>query len=214
MKNKEEELDEFFSKGLAHYKETPSLKAWDAIEQELHQSTHKLSYWIAASVAVVLIVCTTVWYNVLDTSFNYEIASSALNVSRPQKEFIPVPLIIYTTTVVYVEKELQNHYTENQKEENSTPVVFPISASFDIKQISNSYAFYTKMPTNEPVKLVYNINEPITIIYKRGDPKYPKLAKAANFFKQVGEGNRPLIDFEKISAELLARRDNFNNSNK
>lgn len=215
MKLKEEPIDKLFSTGLANLNEAPSAEAWNSIESKLPKNNLK-NYWIAASIVAILMVSAIAWNNILSKSntFTYEMANSPIEATYPQIEQTQLPIIIHSTTIVYIEKQAKPNLNNNEESISNPKVSTVAKAAFDIAPLSNKYALDTQIGNASSVQLVYNENEPITIIYKKGDPKHPRLAKAASFLKQVGEGDRPLIDFEKISTGLIARRENFNNSNK
>ena len=216
MKNQDEQIDKLFQQGLGNYEETPSSSAWDSIDSQLPKRNTRSIYWVAASIVAVLLTSTIVWNSILEKSntFTYETANAEIKANFPQKEFIPLPILIHTNTVVYIEREVFIKATESPiqteliKANNAI-----INPSFDLKPISDYYALSSNISEAASVELVYAVNEPITIIYKKGDPKHPMLAKAANFFKEVGEGERPLKNIEKISTGVLARRETTNNSN-
>jgi hypothetical protein len=215
MKNQDEKIDRLFQSGLGNVEETPSSSTWNAIESQLPKKNNTNMYWIAASVAAVLIVSTIAWNSILErtSTFNYDTNNVSLNANYPQIEFTPLPILIHTTTIVYVDKEvMKGEVDTNPQLTKASTLSTGLSSAFDIKSVSDYYTLNTDIPTSQ-VELIYTVNEPITIIYKKGDPKHPKLAKAANFFKQVGDGERPLIDFEKISSSVIARRETNNNSN-
>lgn len=213
MTNQDKQIDKLFKTGLGNYEETPSSSAWNAINNQLPKKNNW--YWVAASVAILL-VSAIGWNTIINHSnpINYEISNTAIKANYPQKEFIPLPVIIQTKTIVYIEKQvlpepeinvplLHAQVTDNTK----------IKSAFDLKPISDYYALSSTLSESASVKLIYSESDPITIIYKKGNPKHPMLAKAASFFKEVGEGERPLIDFEKLSTNVLARRETNNNSN-
>jgi len=216
MKNQEEQIDKLFQNGLNNYEEIPSSSAWDSINSQLPKKNHRSVYWVAASVVAMLLTSTIVWNSILEksTAYTYEVANVEVKANYPQKEFAPLPFLIHTTTVVYIEREVFIQAIEPPIQTEATVAInADIKPSFDIKPISDYYALSSNISETASVELVYDENEPITIIYKKGDPKHPMLAKAANFFKEVGEGERPLIDFEKISTGVMARRETTNNSN-
>ncbi|MCF6361320.1 MAG: hypothetical protein L3J29_11240 [Cyclobacteriaceae bacterium] len=216
MKNQDEQIDKLFKNGLSSYYETPSSSAWSSIETQLSKKNTQLKYWVAASVAAVIISSVMAWNNFLapTKSIDYEMASTALQVNYPQKQFIPVPILIHTTTIVYIEKEAESPKTVISTTPDNISIDNPtLVSSFDIKPLANPYNLNTEIANLTTVNLVYTPDQQITIIYKKGDPKRPKLAKAASFLRQVREGERPLIDFEKLSTGLMARRETTNNSN-
>ena len=216
MKNQDEHIDKLFQNGLGNYEEAPSSFAWDSIESQLPKKNTRSIYWIAASVAAILLSSTIVWNSILEKTitFSYETANTSVKANYPQKEFAPLPILIHTKTVVYVDRTV---YIEAPINKILIPTevtnTASISSSFELKPISDYQSLNSTIPETASVELVYTANEPITIIYKKGDPKHPRLAKAANFFKEVGEGERPLIDFGKISTSVIARRETNNNSN-
>jgi len=219
MKNKEEQIDKLFKNSLLNYEEAPASSAWDSIESQLPTAKKYGSYWIAASVVAILMISTIAWNTILNStnSLHYETASSPINPTHPQKEFIPLPIILHSTTVVYLQSSLKN--TEASKSEDKVKVGLPthlapnLASNIAIASLSDAYTFNTQISSAGLPKTNDFTGEPVTIIYKKGDPKHPKLAKAASFLKEVGDGNRPLIDFEKITTGLIARRESINNSN-
>ena len=216
MKNQDEQIDKLFQHGLDNYEETPSSSAWDSIDNQLPKKNTKSIYWVAASVAAMLLTSTVVWNSILEKSntFEYETASVEVKATYPQKEFAPLPILVHTNTIVYIEREVFIPATETPIQAETTVAINTnTNPSYDLKPISDYYALSSNISEAASVELMYAENEPITIIYKKGDPKHPMLAKAANFFKEVGEGERPLIDFEKISTSVMARRETTNNSN-
>ena len=216
MKNQDEQIDKLFTTSLENYEEIPSSSAWESIESQLPKNKSRTMYWVAASVVAVLLTSTVVWNSILKQTNEviYETNNVSLKANYPQKEFAPLPILIYTNTIVYVDREV--YITAPSSiilEETEVKNIASTTSSFELKSMSNNYSLNTNISETPSVKLIYNPNEPITIIYKKGDPKHPKLAKAANFFKQVGDGERPLIDFGKISTSVIARRETNNNSN-
>ncbi len=216
MKHQDEQIDKLFQSGINNYEETPSSSAWNSIDSQLPKKNTHGMYWVAASVVAILLTSAVVWNSILEKSntFSYETAKVAVKANYPQKEFTPLPILIYTNTVVYIEREVFI------KAPNELQLLAPsvahnttLNSISELKPISDYYALSSNISEATSVELVYTVNEPITIIYKKGDPKYPMLAKAANFFKEVGEGERSLIDFEKISTGIMARRETTNNSN-
>ena len=216
MKNQDEQIDKLFQNSLTNYEETPSSSAWDSINNQLPKKKNRSVYWVAASVAAMLLTSTVVWNSILEKSntYAYEISSVEVKANYPQKEFAPIPFLIHTNTVVYIERKVFVQAIEPSTQTEATVAITTNpSSSIDLKPISDYYVFGSNISETASVELVYAENEPITIIYKKGDPKHPMLAKAANFFKEVGEGERPLINFEKISTGVMARRETTNNSN-
>ena len=216
MKNQDEQIDKLFQSGLGNYEEIPSSSAWESIESQLPTNKSNSMYWVAAAVVVILLSSTVVWNSILNqtTGLNYETSNVSLNANYPQKEFAPLPILIHTNTIVYINREVYLEAPTNKillptEVTNTTS----ISSSFELKPMSDYHSPNSNISETASVELIYTTNEPITIIYKKGDPKHPKLAKAANFFKQVGDGERPLIDFEKLSTSVIARRETNNNSN-
>lgn len=216
MKNQDEQIDKLFQKGLDNYEETPSSSAWDSIDDQLGTKKSSSKYWVAASVVAILLTSTVIWNSILGrtNTLIYETNEISLKANYPQKEFISLPILIHTNTIVYVEREIYIDYPDKK-------IALPfeaintvnLSSSLVLKPVRDYYALNSEISESSSVELVYTLNEPITIIYKKGDPKHPILAKAANFFKQVGEGERPLFNLEKISTNVLARRNTNNNSN-
>lgn len=216
MKHQDEQIDKLFHNGLNNYEEIPSSSAWDSIDNQLPKKNTRSMYWVAASAAAILLTSTVVWNSILKNTntFSYETSQVAVKATYPQKEFTPLPILIHTNTVVYIEKEVFIKAADEPTVINTTVASnVNTNPTFDLKPISDYYALSSTISESASVELVYANNEPITIIYKKGDPKYPALAKAANFFKEVGEGERSLIDFEKISTGIMARRETTNNSN-
>lgn len=216
MKNQDEQIDKLFQSGLDNYEDTPSSSTWESIESQLPKNRSRSMYWVAASVVAVLLTSTVVWNSILNQTSEliYETNNVLIKANYPQKEFAPLPILIHTNTIVYVDRTV---YVESPKNEILVPTevtnIASIGSSFELKPMSDYHSLNSNISETESVQLVYTTNEPITIIYKKGDPKHPRLAKAANFFKEVGEGERPLIDFGKISTSVIARRETNNNSN-
>ncbi len=215
MKNKDKQIDKLFSKGLSNYEESPSSLAWQTINKQLPKTNKRNVYWIAAAVSTVLISSTIAWHSILEktNTYSYEINQVSLQANYPQKEFSPLPLLIHTKTIIYVEKKIFITPTNNKQSKSVIKNIPNLGSSIELSSIGNYHSPNADISKLEPTKSTYSKNEPITIIYKKGNPKYPKLANAVNFFKDVGEGEKPLIDFEKISASVLARRETTNNSN-
>lgn len=216
MKNQDEQIDKLFENGLNNYEETPSSSAWDSIDSQLPKKNSRSIYWVAASIVAMLLTSTIVWNSILEKSntFSYETANVDVKANYPQKEFAPLPILIHTKTIVYINRNVIVDSPENPIQTPSEITNSSIlSSTFELTPVSDYYSLNSNILETASIELIYIANEPITIIYKKGDPKHPKLAKAANFFKQVGEGERPLIDFEKISTSVLARRETNNNSN-
>ncbi len=217
MKKQDEQIDALFNARVSSYEEIPSSSAWDAIEAQLPAQSNKRTYWIAASIIAVLLTSTVIWNSVLNktSSFKYDIADTTVKANFPQKEFIPTPILVHSTTIVYIQSaSVSQELTETIEDKIPLETVAVNSVSnFNIKPLSKKQELTTNISNIAFNKPELTALEPITIIYKKGEPKHPKLAKAANFLKQVGEGERPLIDFEKISTGLIARRESINNSN-
>lgn len=227
MKKQKEEIDKLFSKGLSNFEESPSVDAWAQIESQLPSGKSRMVYWIAASFAGVLLSAAIGWNTILNKSKVpvYDTQELATNANYPQKEFVPVPILIQTKTIVYIDRPIQS-IPQNEKIENqyvadeSTPVQSIVTqASYEFHPVGATYSLATdtRIPIqgdNDVTSASNNVDPAVTIVYKKGDPKYPKLARALNFMKEVGEGERQLIDFEKISNNLIARKESNNNSNK
>jgi len=217
MKKQDEQIDALFNAGLSNYEETPSSSAWKSIEGQLSAQSHNRTYWVAASIVAVLLTSTVIWNNVINktSSFRYEMADTAVKANFPQKEFIPTPILVHSTTIVYIQSApVLQELTETIEDKAPLEAVAVNSVSnFNIKPLSNRQELTTNISNTALNKPELTTLEPITIIYKKGEPKHPKLAKAASYLKQVGEGERPLIDFEKISTGFIARRETNNNSN-
>lgn len=214
MKKQDEQIDTLFNARVNNYEETPSLSAWDAIEAQLPAQSNKRTYWIAASIAAVLLISTVVWNNILNktSSFTYEMATTEVKASFPQKEFIPTPILIRSTTIVYI--QAPSSVTKQTQESTPTEIKgVGLASNVELIPLSEQYRFTANINNVSSGKTKYTPYEPVTIIYKKGESKYPKLAKAASYLKQVGDGERPLIDFSKISTGLIARRENIDNSN-
>lgn len=216
MKNQDEKIDKLFQSGLDNYEEAPSSSAWDSIESQLPKNKTKSMYWVAASVVAVLLTSTVVWNTILNQTSGliYESNKVSIKADYPQKEFAPLPILLHTNTIVYIEREVYIESPTNTiLEASQVTNTASIGSSFEFKPMSDYHSLNSNISETASVQLVYTSNEPITIIYKKGDPKHPRLAKAANFFKEVGDGERPLIDFGKISTGVIARRETNNNSN-
>ncbi|MCF6352399.1 MAG: hypothetical protein L3J06_05260 [Cyclobacteriaceae bacterium] len=216
MKNREEQIDKLFKNSLLNYEEAPASSAWDSIESQLPTTKKHGSYWIAASVIAILMISIIAWNTILNSTnaLHYETASSPINPTHPQKEFIPLPVILHSTTVVYLQS-LPNNTVASKSIGIDLPTYLApnLASNIAIAPLSNTYTFDTQISSVGLPKAGTFTGEPVIIIYKKGDPKHPKLAKAANFLKEVGDGNRPLIDFEKITTGIIARRESINNSN-
>jgi len=215
MKNKEEQIDKLFNNSLLNYEEAPASSAWDSIESELPAAKKYNNYWIAASVVAILMVSTIVWNKILNSTnpLHYETASAPISPTHPQKEFIPLPVILHTTTVIYIQSNNTGASKSEHKIDLPTHLAPNLVPNVAIAPLSDAYTFDTQISSAGLPKANSFTAEPVTIIYKKGDPKHPKLAKAASYLKEVGDGNRPLIDFEKITTGLIARRGSINNSN-
>ena len=190
MKNQDEQIDKLFQNGLNNYEETPSSSAWDAIDSQLPKNNTRSIYWVAASVAAILLTSTVVWNYILEktTTTSYEIANSSVEANYPQKEFTPLPILIHTNTVVYIEREVFIQAPETPTQMEPTVAAnTSLTSSFELKPISDYYALSSTISETS--------------------------SKATSFIKEVGEGERPLIDFGKISSGVIARRETINNSN-
>ena len=216
MKSPNEQIDNLFSKGLSNYEELPSNTAWDHLESQLPKR-NRTFYWVAASAAMVFMVSAIAWNLILqnDTPQTYATNQSVVNANYPQQEFVPLPIIIHTTTVVYIEKEVIRHSSEQRVDIDQTLAsTTNAKANKVITPLSNPYQFSTEIANSAlPQPMELNTEFPITITYKKGDPKYPKLANTLNYFKEVSEGDRHLIDLGKITTGLIAKRESNNNSN-
>lgn len=226
MKKQNEEIDKLFSKGLSNLEEAPSANAWKQIESQLPSRRNRAMYWVAASMAGILLTASIGWNRIL-TKSNLPIYDSqelVTSANFPQKEFIPVPILIQTKTIVYVDRPInENNQRKVEKETviaDNTNLIQSIETqpTFELQSVGTAYAMQSdvQLPAldlNNPIASTQEDESAVTIIYKKGDPKYPKLAKALNYMKEVGEGERQLINFEKISNNLIARRETNNNSN-
>ena len=221
MKSRNEEIDQLFSNGLDNYEETPSANAWDQIEGQLPSKRNRTIYWVAASVAGVLLTAAIGWNSILSKSdiSIYDAQQLTSQASYPEKEFIPVPILVQTKTIVYVDRPEQvKEAGAGEVLAGATVESVETQAALELQPFGATYALNSNAElaaidfTNANPAIAQD--ESVTIIYKKGDPKYPKLAKALNFMKEVGEGERQLIDFEKISNNLMARRETNTNSNK
>ncbi len=213
MKHPEEQIDTLFTQGLSSYEETPSPQAWDAIEGQLPSNKRKFNYWMAASVVATLLFSAGVWNSIISktNTYSFETATAPVHATYPQPTFTPAPVIIRTTTIVYVQipanSELNDLKTANELVTSPT-----VASNLAIKPISSNYLLEPTISVASATDFNSEY-EPITIIYKKGDPKHPMFTKAASYLKQVSDGDRPLVDFGKITTGLMARRDNINNSN-
>ena len=216
MKNKDKQIDKLFQKSLGNYEETPSASVWDSIDIQLPKNNSRIIYWVAASIAVFLITSTIGWNFILErtNAFTYETNEVSVKANYPQKEFILLPILIHTKSIVYIEREATVKIDDNFMNVKPKVTDYPsIRSSNELKPVSDYYTLNTYISIPGSIDLINSENEPLTIIYKKGNPKYPLLAKAVNFIKEVGEGERQLINFEKLSIGLLARRETNNNSN-
>ncbi len=215
MKHPEEQIDTLFTQGLSSYEETPSPQAWNAIENQLPSNKSKFNYWIAASVVATLLVSAGIWNTIISktNTSSFKTAAVSIQATHPQPTFIAAPVIIRATTIVYVQVPINSKPNDliiiNELATNTAKVS---ASNLEIKPISSTYLIESKIDvaSTTDFKSAY---EPITIIYKKGDPKHPMFTKAASYLKQVSDGDRPLVDFGKITTGLMARRDNINNSN-
>jgi len=217
MKSPNEQIDKLFSKGLSNYEELPSSTAWDTLENQLPKNQKHSYYWVAASVAMLFIVSAIVWNTILQKANPqiYVTSEHLVKANYPQKEFTSLPIIIHTTTIVYIEKEVVKTVTEKNIDISQTLVTSTeVKANIEMASLSNPLYLSTKIQSSflsQPQEL--NTEFPITITYKKGDPRYPKLTNTLNFIKEVGEGERNLIDFEKITTGIIAKRETNYNSN-
>lgn len=221
MKRPNKEIDKLFSKGLRTYEEAPSADGWAQLESKLPSNRNRTIYWVAASVAGVLLTAAIAWNNILNKSdiSLYDSQQLATQANFPQREYIPVPILVQTNTIVYVDRPVRSNerVVETSIAKNTSKPI-EIQSALELEPVGSTYAFSNNIALPK-IDFTDNIpasveDDAVTIIYKKGDPKHPKLAKAFNFMKEVGEGERQLIDFEKISNNLMARRETNNHSNK
>lgn len=217
MENKLENIDKLFAEKLGSLTATPTDMAWEAIASELPSNKNNSIYRTIAATLVFLITAAFAWQIILNkqNTNSFEIAAVPVKANYPQQLPITLPVIVNTTTVVYIH-DVPTATTTSKPYRNETPKIREanLSRATNIQPLAINPA---QAPTIDIAALDNPINhyeqhDAVTIIYKKGESKTPKLDKTKQFLKQVSRGERPLIDFNKFSNNLLARRETNNNS--
>ena len=204
MKRQNEEIDKLFSKGLNNFEETPSANAWSQIENQLPSKRTRTFYWVAASFVGVLVTAAIGWNSIVKKSETniYDSQQLTAQASYPEKEFIAVPVILQTKTIVYVDRPVQVNQPNNSMEQPAVAVANAETTearpALELQPFGASYALSSNMALPESMQnssfaMASADDEAVTIIYKKGDPKYPKLAKALNFMNSMGRSAFTLV---------------------
>lgn len=229
---KKHNLDKLFHDKLDDHQSIPSSEAWEKLEESLEQRSRKpLWTWLSIAASAVLAIVSSWYMFSIDAPTNtYEYAYSdiqAEDVDVP-KEIVFVPVFVQVAEPItqpkdpvnppqtqLAETKDENHIQVNDKpqtevivaenkvfEHKLTPVIqepLPLTTdeSEDLAIASNKEIDNTE---------VTNTLEPLTIIYKQGEPESKSnFTKAINYMEDVRNGEKELVIFKKLRENIRSK---------
>jgi|GEM_PF-5899544 len=233
-------IDRLFEERLKNYAATPADSSWQAIEKSLNSGRRSWSWlWIAASALVVL---TSGYLLYSSVSMEDEGTQQPLTVLNPQVELpvhYELPVFVGVTNtqkqnILAPDKVLVANFNPvSPPSLGATDVVdsAPLVQNNPIARVKGRFQSIKEaslMPVlkeNEipadPLssseqageELVTASTRGLTIIYKQGDKKEKnKFTQALDFIDEVRKGEKKLINFKSIKANIKARREAVKNS--
>ena len=216
-------LDELFAAGLENFEPSPAPAAWEQIESQLDQKKSK-GFWAWAGIAATAaLLLASSWLmfsqNAEPASYTYDYAEASIeNLSQPA-EVVYVPIYIYTSVERPQKKDQQPGPAPAVKQNivpaQEEPVMLAQSEEIPVEQpeiitleevpVAPSddllVASVETPVANEPEQL-----QPVTIIYKQGEPaEESNFIKAMNYMEDVRMGEKKLLNFDKLRENIRSR---------
>lgn len=229
---KKHKLDKFFSDKLDDYQNIPSPEAWEKLEESLKQQSPKPIWaWISIAASAALVAVSS-WYMLgIDSSTNTN--DYAYSVNPTEEVDVPVEIVLVP---VFIQVPVINTVTEepinNQKprvayNDEGTVQLVKDSQLAPVILTDNKVLEHQLAPIiQEQLPLVddyieelimasskeiiaskqQNTLEPLTIIYKQGEPEpISNFTKAINYMEDVRNGDKKLVNFKKIGETIRSK---------
>jgi len=229
-------LDELFTNKLADLEQTPSPSAWDEIEETLNQESKRNIWpWIGIAASAALVIASS-WYmlssDTISTVDNYTYADVQHKQLNVPTEVIFVPVIIQVTYTPA--PEISNRNSEpvqlvKVEANNALDIEEPVVTIADNNILDHSLTPIIKEPlplenpdseniaiasTKNMAPDAYNTREPLTIIYKQGEPEHKsKFTQALTYMGDVRNGDKKLVNFGKIKKSFQSKIKSNKNEN-
>ena len=228
---KKHKLDNLFSDKLSDYQHQPSPRAWEALEESLEQKSQNFAWtWVGIAASAALVVFSS-WYMLsTGSSMNandYAYAENQTAVDVPL-EIVLVPVFIQapannTPTVeqqssqkirVAIDDEAKLKLAEDRQQ---SPIVLADNKVFE-HQLAPIIQEPLPVASDDAEELIIasskettveartNTYEPLTIIYKQGEPEAKSnFTKAINYMEDVRNGDKKLVNFKKIGESIKSK---------
>ena len=229
---KKHKLDKLFSDKLDDYQTIPSPQAWEKLDESLKQQAPKQIWtWISIAASAALVAVSS-WY-MLSADSSTNTIDYAYSVNPTEEVDVPVEIVLVP---VFIQVPVNNTPTEEpinyqkvQVAKNDEEVVaLPKDTEqvptvlADNKVLEHQLAPIIQEPlplvTDESDELIMSSSketivedqkttlEPLTIIYKQGEPE-PKsnFTKAIDYMEDVRNGDKRLINFKKIGEGIKSK---------
>jgi hypothetical protein len=229
---KKHKIDKIFSDKLEDYQSQPRPEAWATLEESLAQQSPKQVWaWISIAASAVLVAASS-WY-ILSADSSTPLDEYAYTVNPTEeldvpKEIVLVPIFIQVpVNNIALEKpiSIQKHQVANNDEgsvelEKDTEQVPTVLA--DNKVLEHQLAPIIQEPlpldADDTEELIIasskettaqdqtNTLEPLTIIYKQGEPEAKSnFTKALDYMEDVRKGDKRLVNFKKIGESIKSK---------
>jgi len=234
-------IDSLFSDGLANHEIVPETGSWKAIIKELDHKSKRPWEWLWIAASAILVLLSGLWVvtsNEQDvTEEPVEISQShrpTVEIAvRPELPFFirlnPVKSQPLTMHVAEIKSPSQS-VSDKLKIDNDALILSNNETpkhTGAVMRLSSVPEATLKPVLKEPIvmgssekengrfddEVVIASARPVTIIYKQGEKKKKsKFSKALTYMDEVRKGEKKLINFQAIKANLKAKRKERKNS--
>lgn len=229
---KKHKIDKLFSDKLEDHQSQPRPEAWATLEESLAQQSPKQIWtWISIAASAVLVAVSS-WY-ILSADSSTHTNEYAYSVNPTEEVAVPKEIVLVP---VFIQVPANNIAIEEsiniQKPQvaNNVKVVVELAKNTeqvpavlaDNKVLEHQLAPIIKEPlpldADDTEELIIassketiaedqtNTLEPLTIIYKQGEPE-PKsnFTKALDYMEDVRKGDKRLVNFKKIGESIKSK---------
>lgn len=216
-------LDELFSDGLENFEASPAPAAWETIESRLNQKRGRAAWsWMGiAATAALLLASSWLMFTQTEeaTTDVYTYAESSIDELVLPTEVIYVPIYIHTVVEKPAQIATQPVKSGVAKQEpvidEEEPIDLASTEEIPVEQPEIITLEDVPLVTAEEVLMASTETpavappaqpQPVTIIYKQGEPaKESNFVKAMNYMEEVRMGEKKLVNFEKLRNNLRSR---------
>jgi hypothetical protein len=227
-------VDQLFSEKLSDFEQSPSINAWEQLEDELDKKQRKpYGLWLSIAASAALAIVSS-WYLLTmsedETTLSYNYAELSTSEAALPTEIIYVP--VYIQVPASDQQTIEKTVASKQKKitpavpsiaNTTTPVIMASNTTdntpnvkdttipevLDIEEVPlQADPEETLIASLEPkFQEVSAEEEPqLTIIYKQGEPaKESNFTKAINYMEDVRLGEKKLVNFEKLRDNIKAK---------